>query len=60
MGVLRTTIFTACEKGHDLTGRDSYIYLRNGERACRACTVATKTKKSAIGTTWHDKFTNNA
>lgn len=34
--------FTRCQKGHDLTVEDAYLYGNRGERECRACALSKK------------------
>jgi len=39
------SVFTKCEKGHDLTVPDAYLYNNNGNRMCRECAIGHKPKK---------------
>jgi hypothetical protein len=38
------SVFTKCDKGHDLTLPDSYVYTNSGVRACRECAKDDKGK----------------
>lgn len=40
-----TTIFTECDKGHDLTALNAFIYDRGGNRRCRECNPAPVQKR---------------
>ena len=31
------SVFTKCQRGHDLTVPDAYVYSPNGVRVCREC-----------------------
>jgi hypothetical protein len=45
------TPFIECEKGHDLTTPDAYIYRYGGNRECRMCVQAnTKLSRTGRGT----------
>lgn len=37
--------FTRCEKGHDLTVEDAWLYDNGGNRKCRACAYESNPKR---------------
>jgi len=38
------TFWTTCERGHDLTLPDAYVYFSGGTRRCRQCAEADQAK----------------
>lgn len=43
--------FSKCEKGHDLTGDDAFIYDSTGSRRCRVC-VSEQARSKRTGKTY--------
>ena len=43
------SLFTSCDKGHDLTAPGAYIYRQGGTRVCRECAKGETTKRRTRG-----------
>ena len=45
--------FPKCAEGHDLTGKDAFIYDSGGSRRCRVCAAENaKKRKIRISGSW--------